>query len=73
MLNIELGRILLIVGVALAVLGVFFMVGGKIPFFGKLPGDIHIQRQNFSFYFPLTTSIVASIILSLLLWLFSRK
>jgi len=59
-------------GVALVVIGVLVQFAGRIPWLGRLPGDISIQRENFSFYFPLTTSIVVSVVLSLLLWLFRR-
>ncbi|WP_279384257.1 DUF2905 domain-containing protein [Geotalea toluenoxydans] len=45
---------------------------GKIPWLGRLPGDIYIKRENFSFYFPLATSILVSLLLSLILWLFRR-
>jgi hypothetical protein len=49
------------------------MVGNKLPFIGKLPGDIAIERKNYSFYFPVTTCIIISIILSFILWLFNKK
>ncbi len=64
-----MGKILVLVGLALAALGLLMMVG--IPF-GRLPGDIVVKRGNFSFYFPLATSIVLSILLTLLLALFRR-
>jgi Protein of unknown function (DUF2905) len=63
------GRALLIIGLAIAALGLVMMLG--VPFF-RLPGDIHVRRGNFQFYFPLATSIVLSIILTLLLALFRR-
>jgi len=69
----ELGKILLILGAALAAAGIFLMTGGKLPFFGKLPGDILIRKENFTFCFPLTTGIIVSVILSALLYLFTRK
>ncbi len=68
-----LGKILIFLGVILIVVGGLFLIGNKIPFLGKLPGDIAIQKKNFSFYFPVTTSIIVSIILSFLMWLFSRR
>ena len=49
-----------------------FMFGDKIPYIGKLPGDISIKRENFSFYFPITTSIILSIILTILFSLFKK-
>lgn len=69
----SLGKILLIFGSILIGLGIFFILINKIPFIGKLPGDIFIQRKNFTFYFPLTTSIILSLILSLILWLWQKK
>ena len=64
-----MGRTLVVVGLALAALGLVIMLG--VPLF-RLPGDIRVQRGNFSFYFPIVTSIVLSIILTLLLNLFRR-
>ena len=64
-----MGKLLVVVGLALAALGLLMIVG--IPF-GRLPGDIVVKRGNFSFYFPLATSIVLSILLTLLLALFKR-
>jgi len=62
----------MIVGGVLLVLGAVFSLGGRIPWLGRLPGDIVIERENFRFYFPLATSIVISLILSLLAALFRR-
>jgi DUF2905 family protein len=64
-----MGRLLLIVGLAIAALGLVMMLG--LPLF-RLPGDFHVKRGNFSFYFPLATSIILSIILTLLLSFFRR-
>ncbi|MGB9598532.1 MAG: DUF2905 domain-containing protein, partial [Minisyncoccales bacterium] len=52
--------------------GILFLFGSKIPYLGKLPGDIYIKRENFSFYFPIATSILVSIILSIIFYLISR-
>jgi hypothetical protein len=60
------------IGIVLILLGMVITFGPKIPWIGKLPGDISIQRENFSFFFPLTTCIVISIILTLLFYLFRR-
>ena len=68
-----LGKALIIFGIVLVVVGVFFTVGGKIPWLGRLPGDIIIEKKNFSFYFPLTTCILISIALSVFYFLFFRK
>jgi hypothetical protein len=68
----DLGKIIIIFGLILVIIGAFVMFAPKIPFLGKLPGDILIKRDGFTFYFPLATSIVVSIILSLLFRLFNR-
>jgi hypothetical protein len=68
----DLGRMLMIAGGALLVLGLLFSLGGRLPWVGRLPGDIVVERENFRFYFPLATSIIVSIILSLLFALFRR-
>ena len=56
--------------------GILLLAGnsaGKVPWLGRLPGDISIERESWRFYFPLGTSILISVVLSLLLWLFSRR
>ena len=67
------GKILIFFVIIMIVVCGLFLFGSKIPFIGRLPGDIAIQKKNFSFYFPITTSIIVSIILSFLMWLFSRR
>ena len=73
----DLGKMLLGLGFVMVVLGGILLLAGnsagKVPWLGRLPGDISIERENWRFYFPLGTSIVASIVLSLILWLFSRR
>jgi len=69
----SLGRMLILLGVILALVGGLLLLTGKIPFLGRLPGDIVIRREHWSLYFPLTTSIVISILLTLLFSLFSRR
>lgn len=69
----SLGKMLILLGLVLALLGGLLLLAGRIPFLGRLPGDIIIRRENWSFYFPLTTSIVISLLLTLLLSLFSRR
>ncbi len=69
----SLGRMLLLIGVALVLLGGLLLLVGKVPFLGRLPGDIVIERKNFTFYFPLATSILLSIVLTLLFSLFGRR
>lgn len=64
-------RIFIVVGVVLIVLGLLWPWLEKLGF-GHLPGDIAVQRDNFSFYFPIVTSIVISLVVTILLWLFRR-
>lgn len=66
------GRLLIILGVALILAGLLLTYGGRIPWLGRLPGDIRIERENFSFYFPLASSLLVSLLVSLLFWLFRR-
>jgi len=68
----ELGRLLIVVGVILVIVGAVFLLAPKIPWLGRLPGDISFKRGNFSFYFPLGTCILISIILTLIMYLFRR-
>lgn len=67
-----LGKMLVVGGIAMVVLGLFLWAGPKIPWLGKLPGDIRIEGKNSSFYFPIVTCIVISIVLSILMNLFRR-
>ena len=65
----ELGKVLLLGGIAFVVIGAFFAFGGRLPFrLGRIPGDIAYQGKNSSFYFPIVTCIVLSIALTLVLW-----
>ncbi len=68
----ELGRMLMALGGILLIVGAVMTLGGKLPWLGRLPGDIAIERGHFRFYFPLATSIVISVILSLMALLFRR-
>ncbi len=67
-----IGKFLVVAGVVIAVLGIGFILFDKIPFPGKLPGDIHIKRDNFQFYFPITTGILLSVVISIIIWLISQ-
>lgn len=67
-----LGKTLIYVGIVLVVVGVLVSFSDRIPWLGHLPGDMHIQRGRFSFYFPLTTCIVISIVISLVAYWFKR-
>lgn len=69
----EIGKTLIIFGLIILGLGLFLTFINKVPFLGKLPGDIYIHKKNLTFYFPVVTSILISIILSLVFWLWSRR
>ena len=69
----ELGRALLILGGLLLLIGAFFYFGGKLPFrLGRLPGDISYKSEHTTFYFPIVTCIVISLVLSLIAWLINH-
>jgi len=68
-----IGKYLIITGLVLVVLGGIFLLAGRVSWLGRLPGDIIIKRENFTFYFPITTCILASIILSIIFYIFTRK
>jgi len=68
-----MGRVLIVIGLVVAGVGLVMVFAGKIPFLGKLPGDFLFRGKNFSFYFPLTTSVLISVILTLILWFIHRK
>jgi len=67
-----LGKMLIILGAVLVVVGLGFVFADKIPYIGRLPGDIYVKREKFSFYFPLATSIIISIILTILFSIFRK-
>jgi membrane protein implicated in regulation of membrane protease activity len=69
----ELGKLLIIVGGFVVVVGLVLTLGLRIPFLGKLPGDISVDRGNVHFYFPIATSLLLSVVLTLLLNLFFRN
>jgi uncharacterized membrane protein YkgB len=67
-----LGKTLILLGVFIILIGLLLLIGEKIPWIGRLPGDIIIRKKNFTFYFPIVTSILISIILTLLFTLFRK-
>ncbi len=69
----DIGKTFITLGGLLIVVGLVLMLVGKIPAAGRLPGDILIKRENFTFYFPLATSLLVSAIISLLMYLFNRR
>jgi hypothetical protein len=68
-----IGKFLIILGIVIISVGGLLLLSGKISWLGRLPGDIVIQKKNFTFYFPLATSILLSILLTLIFWLFGKK
>ncbi len=75
-----LGKLIIVMGLGLVILGVLISLLGKVPsegnglgWLGKLPGDLFIKRDRFTFYFPLTTSIIISLVGSLLLYFFMKR
>jgi hypothetical protein len=68
----DLGKALIILGMAIAAIGAVLVIAGKLPWLGRLPGDIYFRKEHFTFYFPLTTCIIISAVISLLLWLLRR-
>ena len=68
----SLGRILLVVGAIIAGFGLVLLLSPKLPWLGRLPGDILIRRERFSFYFPLASCLLVSLVLSFVLWLVRR-
>ena len=68
----DLGKTLITIGAVIAFIGLLLILSGKIPWLGRLPGDIYIKRDNFSFSFPLTTCIILSAIISFIFWLFRK-
>ena len=69
----SVAKTIILVGAIMVVMGAIVLLADKIPWLGKLPGDIHIQRENFSFYFPITTCIIISILVSGILFFFFKR
>ncbi len=68
----SIGKMMILIGAFLVVAGILLIVFQKIPFLGKLPGDILIKKDRFTLYFPLATSIILSILISLVLYLIGK-
>jgi len=68
----QFGKILIVLGILILLIGAAFCFGKPLSYLGRLPGDIRIEKPNFRFYFPITTSILLSILLSLIFLIFSR-
>ncbi len=69
----SLGRALIIAGIILTAIGLMLVFGARLPWLGRLPGDIYIQKKNLTIIFPITTCILISIILSAIFLLFKRR
>ena len=69
----DVGRILIAFGLLITLAGVVLVLVGRVPWIGRLPGDIHVQRGNFTFYFPLATSLLLSVVLTLVLYFLGRR
>ena len=69
----NLGKIIIIAGIILVIAGlIIYFAGNRLDWIGRLPGDIRVEKENVKFYFPITTMVLASIILSILLWLIRK-
>ena len=69
----DLGKVLIGFGLLIVILGVVILVAGRVPWLGRLPGDIYIRRGDWAFYFPLATSLVVSVLLTLIFWVLNRR
>ncbi|MCS7151778.1 MAG: DUF2905 domain-containing protein [Endomicrobia bacterium] len=69
----DFAKLLILGGVILVIIGVVLLLYDRLPYIGRLPGDIYIKKKNFVFYFPLATSIVLSILLTLILNIIFRR
>ena len=69
----ELGKLLIVLGVIIVLAGVVLVAVGRVPWLGRLPGDINVERDNWSFHFPLATSLLLSAVLTLIFYLIGRR
>lgn len=69
----ELGKLLIVLGALVVLAGVVLVAVGRVPWLGRLPGDINIERGNWSFHFPLATSLLLSVFLTLIFYLIGRR
>lgn len=69
----DVGKVLIAFGLLIVLTGVVLVLVGRVPWLGRLPGDIHFQRGNFTFYFPLATSLLLSVVLTLILYFLGRR
>ena len=71
--TVNIGKVLIAFGLLITLAGVVLVLVGRVPWIGRLPGDIHVQRGNFTFYFPLATSLLLSVVLTLVLYFLGRR
>lgn len=72
-MNVQYGKIIIFIGSVLLIFGVLiYFWGDKFSWFGKLPGDIRIEKTNFKIYFPITTMLIISLLLNLILWILKK-
>jgi hypothetical protein len=69
----DLGKVLIGLGLVIVVVGLALTLGSRLPWIGRLPGDLYVRRENWSFYFPIATSLLISAVLTLIFWLFGRR
>ena len=69
----EVGRALVVLGAVIVVIGLVLVLFDRVPWIGRLPGDILVRRGNWTFYVPLGTSVLLSLVLTLVLWLIGRR
>jgi len=69
----SLGKMLIVSGLILIAAGALFIIGVKLSWFGRLSGDIYVQRKNFTFFFPITTSLIISLVLSLIFIILRKR
>lgn len=67
------GKLLIMMGGLLVLIGLLMLLAGKVPWIGRLPGDIYVRRGNFTFYFPVVTSIIVSALLTIIFSIFARR
>ena len=69
----NIGKFLITFGIVIIAVGSLFLLSGKVSWLGRLPGDIIVQKKNFTFYFPLATSILLSILLTFIFWIIGKR
>jgi Protein of unknown function (DUF2905) len=69
----DVGKILIAFGLLIVLAGIVLVLVGRVPWIGRLPGDIHLQRGNWTFYFPLATSLLLSLVLTLVFYVIGRR